>query len=127
MASGLTLSEWQGDRFQKLIDLDIEKKLKTVGILLMNEMKAELSAKGNIDKKTPSKPGEFPAKVTGRLAGSVTYNVIHEAGRWLVRVGSPVIYGKFLELGTIRMAARPWVRPVMRKNAAFIRKLFGGH
>ncbi len=41
-----------------------------------------------------------------------------------VRVGSNVEYAKYLELGTRRMAARPWLRPALAQSKAKIAALF---
>ena len=53
-----------------------------------------------------SLPGEPPRKQTGRLQSSVA----HERSGMVARVGTNVIYGRWLELGTTHMAARPWLR-----------------
>ena len=61
-----------------------------------------------------SAPGEPPRKRTGTLQKSVAFEV-----SWMnlgepvftVRVGTNVPYGRFLEYGTRKMAARPWLRP----------------
>lgn len=53
-----------------------------------------------------SAPGEPPMKQTGRLQSSVA----HERSGMTARVGTNVIYGRWLELGTTHVAARPWLR-----------------
>ncbi len=53
-----------------------------------------------------SKPGAPPLKQTGRLRSSVAHEVVSDD---MARVGTNVDYGKFLELGTRKMAARPWL------------------
>lgn len=56
-----------------------------------------------------SKPGDPPRKQSGRLRGSVAYEVDPET--LTARVGTNVEYGKHLELGTSRgLAPRPWLR-----------------
>jgi len=63
-----------------------------------------------------SKPGEPPAVQTGRLVGSIGSEV--NAPKLLMRFGSiklvggePVDYAAYLEHGTAKMAARPYLRP----------------
>lgn len=51
-----------------------------------------------------SAPGEAPATLTGTLQKSVKYNV---RGSSEVEFGDKVYYGKYLEEGTKKMAARP--------------------
>ena len=62
-----------------------------------------------IEGAVRSKPGEPPRKQTGRLRGSVTYEV--DESKPEGRVGTNVKYGKHLELGTKRgILPRPWLR-----------------
>lgn len=61
-----------------------------------------------------SAPGQFPMSDTGRLANSVDFN-LPTAGRLTGEVGTNVIYGRYLEFGTSRMAARPWLLPSFEK------------
>lgn len=58
----------------------------------------------------PSTPGEPPGVDTGELRDSIEV-VRDRQGRWQLRVGAE--HGLYLELGTSRMAARPFVRPAM--------------
>src|SRR5690606_25478388 len=57
-------------------------------------------------------------KRTGTLQKSVAFETswmnLGEA-TFLVRVGTNVPYGRFLEYGTRTMAARPWLRPGLRE------------
>lgn len=66
----------------------------------------------------PSAPGSPPHKRTGTLQKSVSFETswmnLGEAV-FLVRVGSNVPYARFLEYGTRKMAARPWLRPGLRE------------
>ena len=53
-----------------------------------------------------SKPGEPPRKQTGQLRASVTYE--YDEKTMTARVGTPLKYGGYLELGTKRgIAPRP--------------------
>jgi hypothetical protein len=63
-----------------------------------------------------SKPGEAPRKQTGHLRRSVTYEVIGQSGR----VGTNLLYGMWLELGTRLMKARPWLRRALEECKAQI-------
>ena len=92
----------------------------------------------------PSAPGQPPNVDFGILKSSVT-SVI-ETGRdiegfvgsdidhikdrlrgkkgTISNLRSTVQYGFFLEVGTKFMAARPWLRPALRKNSAKILRIF---
>jgi len=66
-----------------------------------------------------SLPGNPPAVQTGHLKRSITWE---RAGRYTRRVGTNLPYGLYLELGTKKMLARPFLRPAMEKSKDFIEK-----
>lgn len=57
-----------------------------------------------------SAPGNYPSSDTGRLASSVRA-ILPTASSMFGQVGTAVKYGAWLEFGTSRMAARPWLLP----------------
>lgn len=67
--------------------------------------------RGNIIHQA-SAPGQGPAVDIGRLRQSITALKV-EDGHW--RVGTNVEYAPYLEFGTRKMAARPFMRPAVRK------------
>ena len=71
----------------------------------------------------PSKPGEPPKKVSGHLRINIKKDM--DRARIEARVGTNVPYGKWLELGTRKMAPRPWIRAALVRNAAEIQRRFG--
>jgi hypothetical protein len=72
---------------------------------------------------TRSKPGEPPRKQTGHLRDNIDHEVLR--AEKTARIGTNVVYGRFLELGTFQrasgrsgashglMAPRPWLRPTL--------------
>lgn len=50
---------------------------------------------------------------TGRLRASITYNI---EGDNTMCLGTPVEYGKYVELGTYKMKARPFILPAIKDN-----------
>lgn len=64
--------------------------------------------RGNVTHRA-SAPGQYPASDTGRLATGVLMEL--PAGNMTGRVGTNVVHGEYLEFGTSRMAARPWLFP----------------
>ena len=88
-------------------------------------------------KHRASAPGDPPAVDTGNLRGSITFervtkplgaNVTGGAPRITTarRVGTNVEYGPYLEFGTPRVAARPFLEPAVRKvSVALGRQLRG--
>lgn len=67
----------------------------------------------------PSKPGEPPHVQTGRLRGSIAYEVEGN----VARIGTNVIYGRHLELGTSKMAPRPWLRRMLIERMNIFRRI----
>lgn len=61
-----------------------------------------------------SAPGGGPAVRTGRLRGSITWRLGRDAAGLYADVGSAVTYAPFVELGTSRMEARPFLRPALQ-------------
>lgn len=72
------------------------------------------SGKSHTVYPNPSRPGEPPHKRTGFLQRNVKEEF--DAPNLTARVGVTVNarYGLFLELGTKRMAARPWLLATLR-------------
>lgn len=58
---------------------------------------------------------------TGRLRNSITNAV--ETGEQSVYIGSNVEYAAFVELGTSRMKARPYLRPAVTQHTAEYKSL----
>lgn len=48
---------------------------------------------------------------TGRLRGSITHGVI--SSEKVAYIGTNVTYGKYVELGTYKMKAQPYIRPAV--------------
>lgn len=80
-----------------------------------------------------SAPGEAPANFTGSLRQSLDFDVVGAdrmqfgiKEKFQNRQGTPsgVQYGKFLELGTGKMAKRPYLLPTIKSNYRNIRKHF---
>lgn len=71
-----------------------------------------------------SLPGEPPRKQTGELRMSITHEV--DADTLTARVGSQLKRAKFLELGTRKMQARPFLRITAFEESAAIAKIMGG-
>lgn len=56
--------------------------------------------------------GGGPNVRTGRLRGSITWRLGHDAGPY-ADIGSAVEYAPYVELGTSRMPAYPFLRPAL--------------
>ena len=60
--------------------------------------------------------------LTGALKRSITHEPV--VPKREVRVGSNLEYAPFIELGTSKMRAQPYLRPAMEANMKEIRRIF---
>lgn len=65
-----------------------------------------------------SRPGEPPRKRTGTLQKSIAHQIEVAPNQIIAKVGSKVPYARHLELGTSRMAPRPYLRPSLAEYRA---------
>jgi HK97 gp10 family phage protein len=96
---------------------------------LINRSQPVATIGGRLRGLDPSKPGEPPKKVTSHLFQNIRKTV--HATRYSVigRYGSSVIYAAYLELGTRKMAPRPFLRPIIGNtlHRQKIRRMLGAH
>lgn len=82
-------------------------------VLVESRAKQNASQPHRFGPNTGSEPGGGPAVRSGRLRGSITFELGHDAhGPW-ARIGTNVFYAPFVEGGTSRMAARPFIVPAL--------------
>lgn len=79
-------------------------------------MTAESNAKQEITKAVYDTPESKSGYVrTGRLRNSISYGV--DTSEPAVYIGSNVEYAPYVELGTSKMQARPFLKPAVEKYA----------
>lgn len=81
--------------------------------LIRRAIRVEAQAKLNASQPAPSVPGSGPAVRTGLLRSSITWRPGLDAQSPYVDVGTAVEYAAFVEIGTSRMGARPYLRPAL--------------
>lgn len=86
---------------------------RTATTSIRRKGKGRLYTRGTIDHRA-SAPGDPPASDTGRLLGSIEM-VLFDGGL-AAEVGTGLEYGRFLEFGTSKMAARPFLQPAWDKH-----------
>tara|TARA_R110000796_G_scaffold27008_5_gene74641 strand:+ start:146 stop:598 length:453 start_codon:yes stop_codon:yes gene_type:complete len=69
-----------------------------------------------------SDDGEFPKTDRGGLVSSIYAKSIEGSNKLAYKVYTKLKYGIWLELGTTKMAARPWLFPAYKANVKEIRK-----
>ena len=118
---------WHGDAVQRGIASEVGRRLKTCGQIGADHAKTLISTDGTgvggggnlIYGANPSRPGEPPHVQTGRLRGSIAYEVDGN----VTRIGTNVIYGRHLEVGTSKMAPRPWLRRMLIERMSIFRRI----
>ncbi len=124
-------------KFNDDVLTDLEKKLgqnlERAAIYLKSKIKENLNTTGepylasegpsgrHYKNEDVSAPGEFPHKMLGNLQRSVAHAM--EADKSKAYVGSNLAYALYLEVGTSKMAARPFFRPTLLAEADAIAKI----
>lgn len=126
------LDQWDRtvDRIVGQYEKAIEEALVETGMLIEGHAKRSIQEgpktgrvyrRGNRTHQA-SAPGEAPATDTGTLVSSITYSVDKQG--LSVRVGTNLDIGLFLEMGTVRIEARPWLQPALDQQSKNIQKTF---
>ncbi len=133
---------------------EMEKKILAVGMKMVRDVKENMSIAGSgrvYGTHTASASGSYPSVQTGRLRSSISINWTgsglgrgivdsgsfpddgvgceeHIAGpdEFVVVVGTNVIYAPYLEFGTSKMGARPFLRPTFERYKMEIQTIVAG-
>jgi len=112
------------------------QRLERAAIHLENKWKEKLGTKGGVaptrDKQgrfkasapMHSAPGEYPFLQSGELRRSITHEM--DTNKLIGRVGSNVVYSRYLWAGTSHMAARKMGDDVLQEEWPTIRALITG-
>ena len=115
---------WHGRQFTEKMMRTAEQRLSSFCDRICNDIKRDMAKpkSGKQGKQTTaSAPGESPARQTRLLVGSIVHK---RSGKLREKLGTNIKYGLPLELGTKKMAARPWLRPALSRAKANFRQLW---
>lgn len=104
--SGVEVRQDNTDEFRDGLDAALTRALEKVGLV----------AEGYAKRLCPVD--------TGRLRNSITH-VLDPGGR-AVQVGTNVEYGPYVELGTARQKAQPFLRPAAQDHVGEYRRIIEG-
>src|SRR5512146_1785279 len=104
---------WNEAEYQRLLAGPVMRDLVKRAIRVESAAKVNASQPHRAGPNTGSVPGHGPAVRTGRLRSSITWKPGRDSVSEYVDVGTAVFYGGFVEYGTTRMAARPYLRPAL--------------
>ncbi|MEM9043413.1 MAG: hypothetical protein AAGC81_01870 [Pseudomonadota bacterium] len=129
----MPIKEWRARQSK----LEIEEQLKQnmAQAMLFSKGKVQISLnRGNPSGENPSRPGEPPRKVSGRLFQSIATEVVNLPGKIVGRYGTNVEYARRLELGfsgrdangrNVNQPPRPFLRPVLKSFGRQILRIIG--
>ena len=125
--------KWYGEAVKQKVDREIDKRIKRACHVIADHarenMKRSQATAGTGTKKRgldPSKPGEYPKKVTGHLRRNVRWEYDPSIKTGRVGVGADAEYGKHLELGTRKMQRRPWLSRAVAETLTKVRNILKG-
>lgn len=125
---------WDTSSLDK-IEADFKKNLQKAALFVKGKIKEKINRSQNYVRtkgpggvyyhgQDPSLPGEPPKRVTGQLVRSIATQQAPDGMNWLV--GTNLAYGLYLEFGTSKMAARPWLRSTLEENKEAILNIISG-
>src|SRR5690606_4313565 len=109
--------KWHSKQLDGELRAEMLRRLRICGEAAASHARRNLSAA----MPPAGLPGEFPHARTGTLRQAVTYEV--DERRMTVRIGAPVEYALFLELGTEKMQPRPFLRKTLIEMRPFFRRV----
>lgn len=110
---------WDDKLIMGLAEASVKHGIREATLALEQGAKRLIGEAGD----QPSQPGQPPHQVTGELLQSVSHEFEDQGLTGIVGTNDPV--GRWLEFGTSKMAARPWLRPALNDVIAQADKFFG--
>lgn len=122
---------WNDKVILDLTRREVASGIEKATLSLLRDSKLSIGKKGGLVRKSkkgrqirePSPPGKPPHRQTGELVSAVGHEF--EDGGLVGIVGTNIKHGKWLEFGTTKMPARPWLRPafdrMIKKAMTFFR------
>ena len=109
---------WSAASWGNLIVGNLNRNMDKAGIYLVSTMRKNVNTGQPYTRYTgrsgvtykglnPSRPGQFPHKITGQLQRSMAWR--NDKANGVLRVGSALNYAGWLQTGTRTMQPRPWL------------------
>jgi phage gpG-like protein len=125
--------EWHGNEFNEELEQSLAKNIEAAAIYFKEKVKRAIGVTGNpyryaigakgpwYRNENPSAPGYPPHKMLGDLQRSIAHEMSED--KQTAFVGTNLEYGYYLEVGTRKMEARPYLRSTLEKEQATIAKI----
>ena len=120
-----TKIKWNGSVLSQQMLAQIQASLFKAAMVLRAAIVRKIR-KFSYHKVGPSAPGHAPHMRTGILSGRHIFWRVKPGNPYAVEIGTSVLYGVWLELGTSKMAARPYIRPTFVEQFPRILKIVSG-
>jgi hypothetical protein len=122
MPGGIVETRWYGDRVKADVRRRAETQIARIGEIAVEHAQRLVGHQGS--RGVHSRPGEPPYRQSGELQESIFARPL--PGRMQVQVGTSSMVGLYMELGTRRIAPRPWLRRTMKEIQPQIDSLTAG-
>ena len=117
--SNVTVKSYRPQREKEILDR-LDKSMERVGAIV------ERQAKINTVHPMPSGKQHPKRSDTSRLASSIIHWLERDGNSISAVIGSNVIYGKYLEFGTVNHPPYPWLFPAVELKKPQIIELLKG-
>lgn len=134
--------KWYGETQLSAIEKAYNRRVKSACRYLSSAVKADISQAGTLRYNpttksgrpsksqkaiynfTHSAPGNPPFSQTKHLRRSIAWELVGKVGfKFVGRVGTNLKYGRWLELGTRRMKARPYLRRALSLHRSILARI----
>lgn len=122
----IKVAKWDGARAAGQVKGLAYERVARAVVFFWRSCQQALSISNPRPYRTPSRPGEPPRLRTGHGRSQVQYTIDREAGEGRVGVGQAGRYMAYLELGTSRVQARPWLLATLRKVESRLKAIAEG-
>ena len=116
--------EWYGDKVIASVENAKRGGLEAASLIVEADatLRAPVGKYGQNAGTYRSGPMSGKGRVGGNLRSSITHRVVSDEE---ARVGTNVDYAPWVEGGTSKMAAQPFLRPALDNNKSHIEKMIG--
>lgn len=118
--------KWNGGQALATIKAKTTERLRRATLFLWEEVVKALNVGNPAPHLNPSLPGRPPRKRTGILQRNVLYEIDEAQGQAKVGITPMAFYGVFLEYGTKKMQARPFMLATLEKNEDRLKEILDG-
>jgi hypothetical protein len=139
-STGTAKVVWHTEAVMNKTNLVLQRNMERAALFIVGAVVRSISTGqpvrrtrgGWIRGLNPSRPGQPPHVLLGKLRQSITHRVVAMGNGFAALVGSGMVYARRLELGfagrdslgrNYNQAPRPYLRPAVRNNRTMIGRI----